>query len=157
MSDGDTVQLREHLQTLIEERSQQYADAIRHLTDRLQSLKEYIEAKFLWLERSTSTTAGVMEKRLEGMNEFRDALKDLTARLASREELDEVRKQLVGSFSRTEHEAFMRTVDSDIRTLRESRAELKGMATQTSVVITFILASIGAISGLAVLVREMLR
>jgi hypothetical protein len=60
-----------------------------------------------------------MERRLEGMNEFRDQLRDQAARFVTREEAAII------------HERFV----EDIRSLRESRAELQGKASMLSVVI----------------------
>ena len=168
MSDGETIALKEHFSIMLEERSRQYFAAVAHLEAVVKTLEKYVEQEFLWLERSTSTTASVMEKRLEGMNEFRDALKDVTARLATRVELEETRKGIATLFTRTEHEAFMKSVDADIRSLRESRAELKGMASQgevaevrqenrRSTTIAFILGTIGAICGIASLIREFMK
>jgi hypothetical protein len=70
------------------------------------NLKEFINEKFTNLEKQTELTRASMEKRLEGMNEFRDALRDQTSKF----------------ITRTEHEAMMHNYDKDIRELRESRA-----------------------------------
>ena len=80
------------------------------------SLKEYIEAKIGAVEKATTIASANLEKRLEGMNEFREALKDQTAKF----------------ITRNEHEAMMNNYNKDIRELRESRAMLEGKANQSS-------------------------
>jgi len=50
------------------------------------SLKEYFEAKFDSLKLSTDLVRQALEKRLEGMNEFREALKDQTNKFITRVE-----------------------------------------------------------------------
>jgi hypothetical protein len=82
-------------------------------------------------EKATQIAVIAVDRRLEAMNEFRTQLKD----------------QAAGFFTRTEHEAYQKVVDADLRLLRESRAELRGKATQSSVTITFVLAAIGVIFG----------
>ncbi len=63
------------------------------------SLKEYLEAQIKWLDRhfdgqiraidiSTAKAAAQIDKRLEGMNEFRDSLRDQAARFETKEGSD---------------------------------------------------------------------
>lgn len=85
------------------------------------SLKEYFESRISALEKATHVAAQQMDKRLEGMNEFRDALKDQATKFITKDEFN------------IQHQ---RVVD-DIRTLRESRAKLEGRASQTSVFIAY--------------------
>ncbi len=95
-------------------------------------VREYVDIRFQQAERSTDLARSEMERRLEGMNEFRDTLKDQAARFVTREELN---AQLV-------------RVDEAIRSLELSRAELKGKASQTSVMITLFLSAVGLAMGL---------
>jgi len=70
-----------------------------------------------------------MEKRLDGMNEFRDTLKDQS-----------------GSFlTKSEFYTYRNKLDEDIRSLRESRAEIAGKASQTSVNIALLISIVGLI------------
>ena len=161
------VSLKEYLDSKCNERMRQYCVAVLNLERRLDSLRKQYEdkhnvlertigEKFLWLERSTQTVASVMEKRLDGMNEFRDALKDQMSRMATRTELESLKSGMTALFSRQEHEAFQKVVESDLRVLRESRAELKGMASQASMNITFVLAAAGMILSVANILIDML-
>jgi len=102
------------------------------------ALERSTAAAALALEKSTVATVLSIEKRLEGMNEFGAALQD----------------QASGFFTKAEHSAYQKVVDSDLRILRESRAELKGKASQASLNITFVLAAIGAISGLVAVILD---
>jgi hypothetical protein len=58
------------------------------------SLKEYFEAKFDGLREATNLARESMEKRLEGMNEFRSALKDQTAKFITRVEYEVLDKKI---------------------------------------------------------------
>jgi hypothetical protein len=52
------------------------------------TLKEYINDKFLSLEKSTENNRISMEKRLDGMNEFRSQLKDQASQFLTRLEYE---------------------------------------------------------------------
>lgn len=62
------------------------------------SLREYLESQIKWVDRhfasqittineKTAAAKEQIDKRLEGMNEFRDALKDQASRLATKDEV----------------------------------------------------------------------
>lgn len=68
-------------------------------------LREYLEAKIAHLsmlldsqraysDRAIEKAEFALGKRLDGMNEFREALKDQTALMATREQLDILRAQV---------------------------------------------------------------
>lgn len=102
---------------------------ITHMTPRnnLVSLKEYIDTRFEAMEKAVTIANATMDKRLEGMNEFRSSLKDASALY----------------FTRAEHQAYLEKVDADIRVLRESKAALEGKASAKSVIFATIIAVIG--------------
>lgn len=52
------------------------------------TLKEHFDERFRALEKATDTAKEGMEKRLEGMNEFRETLRDSAATFATRKEVD---------------------------------------------------------------------
>ncbi len=83
------------------------------------SLKEYFEEKIRAIENTTSRDREVLESRLEGMNEFRDALKEQASHFVTM----------------TQHE----TVLEDVRGLRESRAEMQGKANMIHVFVAYAL------------------
>ena len=87
------------------------------------TLRDYIDTRICAVNEATRIAHSSMEKRLEGMNEFRSALKDQSSTFISRAEHDKVLE--------------------DIRELRESRAELAGKASQSAVIGSYILAVLG--------------
>ena len=82
-------------------------------------------------ERSTVFASEVLERRLEMLNEFRTAMKD----------------QAAGFFTRAEHSLYMESVASDLRSLREWRSELKGMASQSSVNVALLISLLSLFIG----------
>lgn len=81
------------------------------------SLFDYVESRFKATEKATKLAYALLEKRLEGMNEFRAALRD----------------QANQFMYRNEHGVVHEHLDADIRILRESKALLEGKASQESV------------------------
>lgn len=88
------------------------------------SLKEYFNIRVDAIEKSIEVAHEEMNRRLEGMNEFR-------------KQLD---RQSDDFFSRSEHELFRRKVEEDIQGLREFRSEMRGKASQSSVILSTLLA-----------------
>lgn len=79
-----------------------------------------------------------IDLRLQSMNEFREAMKDQANTYIPRVEY------------LTRHEG----IEKDIRSLRESRAELVGKASQNSVVVAYIIAAVGiGLSVIAILLH----
>ena len=58
------------------------------------SLKEHVESLLRGMELRTEQARVSMEKRLDGMNEFRDTLKDQAARFVVRDDLIPIRKDI---------------------------------------------------------------
>ena len=112
----DGVSLREYLEHR-DNAQKEYFD------QRLTGSKEYYEIRFLSMEKAVATAQSALDKRLDGMNEFRSTLKDQSASF----------------ITRAEHAALER----EIQDLRESRAELTGKASQTSVLVAYILSALG--------------
>ena len=81
------------------------------------SLREYFDARLAAMERTTEVARLAMEKRLDGMNEFRESLKD----------------QALRNVTKTEYDECIRRILVDIRDLQLFRAELAGKASQSSV------------------------
>jgi len=101
MSDTEHISLREFIERIIDERDKQYSAAQKDL-----------------------------ERRLEGMNMFRDQLKE----------------QAVNFVTRPEHEIFRREIDS----LKISRATLEGKASQFSVNVATCIGVVGIVISLVV-------
>ena len=103
------------------------------------SLREYIDMRFNTIDMSLALVREQMEKRLEGMNEFRQQLNEQTTRFITREELD----------------ARCIPCKEDVRSLRESRAESHGKASTMSVFIATAIALCGLIVGAVALLLKM--
>jgi len=87
-------------------------------------LRDYFEAKLTAMDNAIGLARTNMERRLDGMNEFRDTLRDQASTFVGRRELSTVIERL----------------DADIRSLRESRAELGGKASMSAVYLGYALA-----------------
>jgi hypothetical protein len=90
----------------------------------LNALEKQVCTQIVSLKEATSIAKNEMDKRLEGMNEFRNQLKD----------------QSNTYFTKGEHEQFAKRIEEDIRSLRESRASLEGKASQNAVNVSYIIA-----------------
>lgn len=100
-------------------------------------LREYVEALINAIVVARDTAYESMNQRLDGMNEFRDALRDQAGRFVTR---DEVRSLIDG-------------LTKDIKSLELSRAELQGKASQTSVNVGYVFTAIAvliSVIGLAI-------
>jgi len=98
------------------------------------SLRDHVEALIAAQEKLFNTrleerdkalvaTAELMEKRLESMNEFRETIKDQTSRHVTKDE----------------HGRLI----TEVQALAVSAAEVRGKASQQSVIVAYIIAIIG--------------
>ena len=101
------------------------------------SIKEHFEARITALEKATVVASSAMEKRLEGMNEFRDTLKDQASRFVTRDELA----------------LQMKPVTDTLQEFRTFMDRLQGKADAKAVYITFVFALIGVVLGVLGLVK----
>ena len=99
-TDGDEITLREWF------------------TSQLASCRALTDERFAAAQKSVDLAYASMERRLEGMNEFRATLSDQQGRYLT-----------IAEYQRA-HESILH----DVQDLRESRAEMRGKATQESVV-----------------------
>ena len=100
-----------------------------------QALKELLLARIEIIERTSLVTHTALERRLEAMNEVREALRDQSETFVTH----------------VEHRAVcdrLERIERDIRELRESRAELQGKASQTSVMWAYAISLLGLIVGI---------
>ena len=113
------------------------------------SLKEYVEKlveasekkadiRIAAMEKATTVAYANMEGRLTGMNEFRQTLSDQAGKFPTREELN----------------AYLKSINDDLRMLRESKAQMDGKASQNSVMISLILGVMGLSIGVIGLVSR---
>ena len=118
-----------------------YIDArVQHIETMLGTMCRYIDTRFQADHDATAVAREAMDKRLDGMNEIRDALRDTTGMM----------------LSKSEHIAYMGTIaeymrrnDNDIRQLREASAEGKGKADQSTVARVATFAVIGVVMSVA--------
>ena len=99
---------------------------------RIDSVISHNESKYSQLDKALGIALDSLNKRLEGMNEFRESLKDQSAKFVTR----------------IEYEAEAGRLKEDIRVLRESKAKLEGKADMSSVYIAYVISAIGIIIGL---------
>jgi len=88
---------------------------------RFLQLREYMDIRFQSIEKSTCLAQDNLNRRIDGMNEFRNAMKDQAAKFITREELA----------------LMLDPIGKDIRQLLETQAEAKGMASQKSVLVAY--------------------
>jgi hypothetical protein len=98
------------------------------LVDKLNVLEKYVDNKFTTLKEFTELIRQVMEKRFEGMNEFRKTLEDQAAKFITRAEHEALISKYDG-----ELKALQAKYDSAIAVLREANAQAEGKASQESV------------------------
>ena len=108
--------------------------------ENLRALKELFEQRVRALEKETGLVSNQMERRLEGMNEFRDQLKDQAATFITRKECEVVFSKL----------------SDDIKMLRDSKLLLEGKASQFSVNIATLISIIGLTIALVSVVNSMI-
>jgi hypothetical protein len=120
-----------------------------HLESRIEAQRDYFEAVIAALEKATAMAAGSMEKRLDGMNEFRDALKDQAARLATVSDVDlKISKATEPLCIRVDQ------IEATQKELRTFKDQLTGRASMSAVYISYGLAGISfALAVIGLLMR----
>lgn len=103
-------------------------------------IRDYIDAEIDAVREATTVAHKALEHRLDGMNEFRAALGDQSRTMVTRSEMD----------------ASLKSLLSDVDSLKESRAELRGKASQSSVTIAYVFAALGALLGVINLVIDLM-
>ena len=148
MPDDTCITLKEHLEGIV-----------KHLS-------ETSTARFEAMDKALTVALTSLGARFENTNEWRGLVTDQLAKRITREEHDALVKQVIacipreeftsvanrvaGCIERGEYDRAISSIESDIRSLRESRAEVQGKATQESVgrvnTIAIIGVAVGAIS-----------
>jgi hypothetical protein len=101
-------------------------------------LKEYFEARMLSITESNTLVHANLEKRLDSMNEFREALKDYQNTM----------------LPRAEFEMSHRRLEEDVKSLQNYRASMEGKASTTSVMIANAIAVLAMLLSVIGLIRE---
>jgi hypothetical protein len=99
---------------------------------KLEDMEEKIDIKITSLKEATILARETMNERLAKMNEFRDTLKD----------------QSTTFITKGEYNSFYEKTNISIKSLDESRAEAKGKASQSQVMIATLTGLIGIIVGI---------
>jgi len=129
------------------------------------SLKEYFESRLVELEKRIESSRQSMEKRLDGMNEIKGAMKDQLATHPTREELgtelDSIKKELQ-VFAKFREErgsvpADIEFLKKDVRILTTFKDTMDGKASQSSVTLSYIFSVVGIIFGLVSLILNIIQ
>lgn len=99
------------------------------------TLKEHFESRLHAVERATDLAATAMDKRLNGMNEFRETLRDQASKFITREEMN----------------AALKVVIADVEANKTFRNQMEGKASATAVYIGYALSTIGIIIAIVAL------
>ena len=116
----------------------------RLTTSEAVTLREFIEAKLAANERAVELAARSMEKRLDGMNEFRDTLRDQAARFVTREEVALQLARLT-DFTAAERAA----IKEQLAGLQTFKDRLDGKASASAVYIGYALSILGLVLAVA--------
>jgi hypothetical protein len=115
------------------------ASTIQHTAEYV-TLRDYIDTQMEARDRALNVALANLDRRLDGMNEFRDALRD----------------QGFTFLTKAEYGVFKERLELDIRGLRESRSLLEGKADQKQVNTALILSIIGLILGVIGLMMRLI-
>ena len=107
-----------------------------HAETRIAAQREYYETRLDALEKSIGVAEGLMDKRLEGMNEIRSQLSAQAQEFATKGELD----------------GHINVINVKLDSLTKSRDEAKGKASQTSMLIAIGFSVVSVIFGMASLI-----
>ena len=98
----------------------------KYISQQIKAVKALMKSKYQTIEKSTDLATSLLDKRLDTMNEFRQALKDQQATFVSRSEFEILHQRII----------------EDIRILREAKATTEGKASMASVYISYLIALI---------------
>jgi hypothetical protein len=112
-----------------------------YFDQRMDDMQRHFQMRLDALEKATTLAASQLDNRLEGMNEFRAALRD----------------QCATFLSKVEYEAHHGQVVKDVRELRESRAMLAGKADQKSVNVVMVISLIALATAVFQIVLDFVR
>jgi hypothetical protein len=98
----------------------------------LREFEEKVQLQFALGKEVWDVRNFQLDKRLDSMNEFRSALVD----------------REISYMTRSEHELSAKVIETDVRALREAAARAEGKASQSNLIITFLIAIIGSTIGI---------
>lgn len=109
-----------------------------YLEKRIDELEKSIDRRFASADSQVKIASAALGERLNSMNEFRAQLKDQTALMLTRSESD------------AQHEK----IDSDIRSLRESRSDIQGKASGISMIVAIVIAVLSILISIYSVTKE---
>jgi len=114
------------------------------------TLRDYVEARLIAMDKATDLAYEKMEIRLRNMNEFREALSDQAGKFVPRIESqvahDAIKVELKVEMEKIKADLKeeLSEVCSDVEVLRDFKSTMEGKASQHSVNIALVLGLIGA-------------
>jgi hypothetical protein len=122
----------------------------KHIDEQTVSLKEYFESrlcsldkrlddKFRSIQDAVETALAANEKRLDGMNEFRNTLTDQNRTFVTKVEFSGLKDLINNKFD---------DLENAIKEIQISDATLAGKASQSAVIIAYLISIIGLAVGL---------
>lgn len=111
------------------------------LTEKIDGLERYVDEKFSAQALAVDMARNTMDKRLDGMNEFREALRDQASKMMTRSEYA------------VNHEKFR----DELTKLTRSMERMEGKASQTSFYITAGIAIISLVFGAIHVLRDVVK
>jgi hypothetical protein len=99
------------------------------------SLQQYFESRLREVKNIHEAYIKTLEKRLDGMNEFREALREQSNRMITK---DEHKASL----------SILGKIENDVQSLELTRAEMAGKASMQSVILSYLIAVISLIISL---------
>ena len=111
-----------------------------YLESRIDNLEKTLLERYLTQEKTTANVLSANEKRLDSMNEFRETLRDQNKTFITRTD----HESLIASFRKD-----VERIDTEIESLKLSRAELTGKASQSQLNINFIFTLVSFMIALA--------
>jgi hypothetical protein len=130
---AEYVTLREFIEVQLQAQKE-YFDV------QLQAQKEYFDVRINLMQAAIDVAYRDMEKRLDGMNEFRNTLKDQGATF----------------FPRQEHEVFKVGIDNNFRELFKAKDTAEGKASQSTVNIALVISVFGVLFGIIGIILRLL-
>ena len=135
------------------------------------TLRDYVDSRLAAMEKATTVAYDAMNKRLEGMNEFRQAMQDMRSETVTRTEFSQMRERLVTLANCSDVESLrqrleqlyqirgvqIKEIEDEIQSLAEFRAELRGKASTQSVMVAYIVSGIGILFSLISIFDRMVK
>jgi hypothetical protein len=112
---------------------------------RFDNMESALDARFIAQEKAVKVANDASEKRLDGMNEVREQLKDQAGTLATKTELNTLENIVTEKFDR---------INESIKSIQISDAVLAGKATQGQMIIAYIISIVGIVFGVINIVMK---